>query len=92
MKVKGHSSKVKVTKIKNVKITVFGLVSEKKRFKVKIARVKVKVTMIKGQGQSFWGSSVKEVRGKGRPGRGQSSRSRSLLEIKVRGQGHLGQV
>ncbi len=41
-KVQGHRSKVKVTKVKNGKIPVFSLVSERWS-NVKVTRVKVKV-------------------------------------------------
>ncbi len=56
----GHRSKVKVTKVKNVKIPVFGLVSEKvvqgqghegQGHKGQRSRSWVKVTKVKGQGR-----------------------------------------
>ena len=49
----GHRSKVKVTKDKNVKIPVFSLVS---RSKVKVTKVKVKVTMVKALGRLAGGA------------------------------------
>ena len=58
LKGQGHRSKVKVTKVKNVKIEIFGLFSERK---VKATRVKVtnfKISKVKVKG---WRVNVKAI-------------------------------